>query len=94
MRIDGDLLGLASIVVGLSAARATLRRTGRGPGYSLGVYGFLTVVGGLMAAAGLYYEVATVVANLDVIMGLSLLPVAYGGGLRMSPPTESRTTFV
>jgi len=82
------LPGLASIVIGLSAARATLKRTGRGPGYSLGTWGVVSVFGGVGVLAGLYYEVATVIANLEVLMGLSLLPIAYGGGLRMSPPTE------
>jgi len=82
------LPGVASIILGLSAARATLRRTGRGPGYSLSVWAFVSGVGLLSALAGLYYEISVVVANLDILMGLSLLPVAYGGGLRMSPPTE------
>ncbi|OYR55524.1 hypothetical protein DJ73_02155 [Halorubrum sp. Ea1] len=82
------LPGLASIVVGLSAARATLKRAGRGPGYSLTTWGVFSVFGGVGVLAGLYYEVATVVSNLEVLMGLSLLPIAYGGGLRMSPPTE------
>ncbi|OYR61478.1 hypothetical protein DJ80_12475, partial [Halorubrum ezzemoulense] len=87
------LPGLASIVVGLSAARATLKRTGRGPGYSLATWGVVSVFGGAIVLAGLYYELAVVIANLDVLMGLSLLPIAYGGGLRMSPPTE-RIAFV
>jgi hypothetical protein len=83
------LPGLASIIVGLSAAKATLRRTGRGPGYSLGAWGIITGFGGVAILAGLYYEISTVVANIEVLLGLSLLPVAYGGGLRMSPPTET-----
>ena len=87
------LPGLASIVIGLSAARATLKRTGRGPGYSLATWGVVSVFGGAIVLAGLYYELAVVIANLDVLMGLSLLPIAYGGGLRMSPPTE-RIAFV
>ena len=82
------LPGVASIVIGLSAARATLRRTGSGPRYSLSAWGIFSAGGVLMVLGGLYYEIATVVANLDVLMGLSLLPIAYGGGLRMSPPTE------
>ena len=83
------LPGVASIVVGLSAARATLKRAGRGPGYSLGTYGFLTGVGVLLAIAGLYYELAVVVQHVDILFGLSLLPIAYGGGLRMRDPTEN-----
>ena len=83
------LPGVASIVAGLSAARATLKRTGRGPGYSLPTWGVFSAFGVVAVLAGLYYEVATVVANLEVLMGLSLLPIAYGGGLRMSPPTEN-----
>lgn len=82
------LPGLASIIVGLSAAKATLARTGRGPGYSLGAWSIMTAFGGVAVLAGLYYEVSTVVANIEILLGLSLLPVAYGGGLRMSPPTE------
>jgi|GEM_PF-1263771 len=82
------LPGVASIIGGLSLARATLKRVGRGPGYSLATWGVVSVFGIVMALAGLYYEIATVVANLDVLMGLSLFPIAYGGGLRMSSPTE------
>lgn len=82
------LPGIASIVIGLSGAKATLKLAGRGPGYSLATWGVVSVFGGIGVLAGLYYEVATVIANLDVLMGLSLLPIAYGGGLRMSPPTE------
>jgi len=72
--------GVASIIMGLSGAKATLKLAGSGPrilardvGRGLGVR-IVSVLGGL------YYEVATVVANLDVLMGLSLLPIAYGGG--------------
>ncbi|WP_281195841.1 hypothetical protein [Halorubrum sp. F4] len=83
------LPGVASIVIGLSGARATLKRTGRGPGYSLGTWAFVSGVGVLLALAGLYYEISVVVQHLDVLMGLSLLPIAYGGGLRMRPPTET-----
>lgn len=83
------LPGIASIVVGLSAARATLKRAGRGPGYSLGTWAFVSGVGVLLALAGLYYELAVVVQHVDIVLGLSLLPIAYGGGLRMSPPTEN-----
>ena len=82
------LPGIASIVIGLSAARATLRRTGSGPRYSLTAWGIFSAGGVLAVLGGLYYEVATVVANLDILMGLALLPIAYGGGLRMSPPIE------
>ncbi|WP_256403248.1 hypothetical protein [Halorubrum salinum] len=83
------LPGVASIVIGLSAARGTLKRAGRGPGYSLGTYGILTGVGVLLALAGLYYELAVVVEHVDILFGLSLLPIAYGGGLRMREPTEN-----
>ncbi|WP_066415368.1 hypothetical protein [Halorubrum aethiopicum] len=82
------LPGIGAIVIGLSGARATLKRTGRGPGYSLGTWGFVSGVGILLALAGLYYELAVVVEHLDILMGMSLLPIAYGGGLRMSPPLE------
>ena len=83
------LPGVGSIVIGLSSAAATLRRTGRGPGYSIGTWAFVSGIGLLLALAGLYYEIAVVVQHLDILMGLSLLPIAYGGGLRMSPPTEN-----
>ncbi|WP_435093413.1 hypothetical protein [Halorubrum sp. N11] len=82
------LPGIASIVIGLSGAKATLKLAGRGPGYSLTTWGVFSVFGILGVLGGLYYEVATIIAHLDVLMGLSLLPIAYGGGLRMSPPTE------
>ncbi|QKY18298.1 hypothetical protein [Halorubrum sp. CBA1229] len=87
------LPGVASIIIGLSGAKATLRLAGRGPGYSLTSWGIASAILVTGVLGGLYYEVATVVANLDVLMGLSLLPIAYGGGLRMSPPTE-RIAFV
>ena len=82
------LPGVASIVLGLGGAKATLKAAGRGPGYSLPTWGVVSAFGVVMALAGLYYEIATVVANFDLLMGLALLPIAYGGGLRMSPPTE------
>ena len=82
------LPGVASIIAGLSGAKATLKLAGSGPRYSLATWGVVSGFGVLMALAGLYYEVATVVANFDILLGLSLLPIAYGGGLRMSPPTE------
>ena len=82
------LPGVASIVLGLGAAKATLKAAGRGPGYSLSTWGVVSAFGVVMALAGLYYEIATVVANFDLLMGLVLLPIAYGGGLRMSPATE------
>ena len=82
------LPGIASIVVGLSAAKATLKAAGRGPGYSLATWGIVSAGGVLAALGGLYYEITTVVANVDLLLGLSLLPIAYGGGLRMSPATE------
>ena len=85
--------GVASIIMGLSGAKATLKLAGKGPGYSLATWGVVSVFGIVSVLGGLYYEIATVVANLDVLMGLSLLPIAYGGGLRMSPPTE-RIAFV
>lgn len=87
------LPGIASIIIGLSGAKATLRLAGKGPGYSLTAWGIASAILVTSVLGGLYYEVATVVANLDVLMGLSLLPIAYGGGLRMSPPTE-RIAFV
>lgn len=83
------LPGIAAIVIGLSGARATLKRTGRGPGYSLGTWAFVSGIGLVLALAGLYYEMAVVVQHVDVLLGLSLLPIAYGGGIRMSPPTEN-----
>ena len=82
------LPGVASIVLGLGAAKATQKAAGRGPGYSLSTWGVVSAFGVVMALAGLYYEIATVVANFDLLMGLVLLPIAYGGGLRMSPATE------
>jgi len=72
--------GVASIIMGLSGAKATLKLAGKGPGYSLATWGVVSVFGIVSVLGGLYYEVATVVANLDVLMGLSLLPIAYGGG--------------
>ncbi|ELZ41860.1 hypothetical protein [Halorubrum tebenquichense] len=80
--------GIAGIIGGLSGAKATLKLAGTGPRYSLATWGIVSGFGVLMALAGLYYEVSTVVANFDILLGLSLLPIAYGGGLRMSPPTE------
>ncbi|VTT86111.1 hypothetical protein DM2_2149 [Halorubrum sp. DM2] len=80
--------GIAGILAGLSGAKATLKLAGTGPRYSLATWGIVSGFGVLMALAGLYYEVATVVANFDILLGLSLFPIAYGGGLRMSPPTE------
>jgi len=82
------LPGVASIAVGLSSAKGTLRRTGSGPRYGLATWGIFSAFAVMTALAGLYYEVATVVANFELLMGLSLLPIAYGGGLRMAPAIE------
>jgi len=80
--------GVASIIMGLSGAKATLKLAGRGPGYSLATWGVVSVFGIVSVLGGLYNEVATVVANFELLMGLSLLPIAYGGGLRMAPAIE------
>jgi len=80
--------GAAGIIVGLTAAQLTLRRTGRGPGYGLSAWALFGGIAVLSALGGLYYEVAAVVANFEIILGLSLGIVAYGGGLRMHPPKE------
>ena len=82
------LPGVASIVVGLSGAKATQKAAGKGPGYSLTSWGLFSAFGLLAAVGGLYYEISAVVANFELLIGLALLPIAYGGGLRMSPPTE------
>ncbi len=82
------LPGVAGIILGLTGAQLTLRKTGDGPGYGLGVWGIIGGITVLAALSGLYYEVAAVVAHFEVLMGLSLFVIAYGGGLRMSPPTE------
>lgn len=87
------LPGAAGIIAGLSLARLTLRRTSRGPGYGLGVWVFLAGFGGLVAAAGLWYEITVLIARVDIIIGLSLGVLAYGGGLRFHPPVE-RVAFV
>ena len=82
------LPGIAGIIAGLSLARGVLKQTGRGPGYSLGAW---LIGGGLGIAAGLgglYYQLAAVVAHFDILMGLSLGLVAFGGGMRMHPPLE------
>ena len=52
------LPGIASIVIGLSAARATLRRTGSGPRYSLTAWGIFSA-GGVLAVLGLFDGLAT-----------------------------------
>jgi len=83
------LPGVAGIILGLTGAQLTLRRTGDGTGYGLGVW---SIVGGLAvlgALSGLYYEVAAVIAHFEILMGLSLGIIAYGGGLRMGPPRRS-----
>ncbi len=82
------LPGIAGIVVGLSFAKVTLRKTGRGPGYGLGAWLLIGGIGLAAALGGAYYEIAAVLANFDMLMGLSLGVVAYGGGLRMHPPVE------
>lgn len=82
------LPGIAGIILGLTGAQMTLRRTGDGPGYGLGLWAIVGGIALLGALGGLYYEVAAVIANFEVLMGLSLGVVAYGGGLRMSPPHE------
>ncbi len=82
------LPGVAGIILGLTGAQLTLRRTGDGPGYGLGLWGIIGGIAVLAALSGLYYEVAAVIAHFEVLMGLSLGIIAYGGGLRMSPPTE------
>lgn len=82
------LPGIAGIILGLMGAQLTLRKTGDGPGYGLVLWGIVGSLALLTALSGLYYEVAAVVAHFEILMGLSLGVIAYGGGLRMSPPTE------
>lgn len=83
------LPGTGAIILGLSLARMTLRRVGRGPGWGLGAWAILGGIGVMAALGGLYYEVTVLIAHVDVLMGLSLGVVAYGGGLRMHPPAET-----
>lgn len=80
--------GVAGIVGGLWAARETLERTGRGPGLGGFAWGFLGFIGVLVALSALFYEIASVIAHLNILMGLSLAVVAYGGGLQMADETE------
>ena len=82
------LPGLAAVVLGLSLAKVTLKRTGTGPRYGKGAWVFLGLLGGGLALSAAYYEVAVVIANLDILMGLSLGVIAYGGGLQIHSDVE------
>jgi len=82
------LPGIASVILGLSLAKLTLKRTGTGPRYGRGAWVFLGLIGGGLALSGLYYEVAVIIANLDILMGLSLGVIAFGGGLRIHSDVE------
>jgi len=80
--------GIAGIIGGLALARGVLRTAGRGPGYGLATWGIIGAIVFATALGGLWFEIAEVLANFDVLMGLSLGIVAFGGGLRMHPPVE------
>ena len=82
------LPGVAAVVLGLSLAKVTLKRTGTGPRYGKGAWVFLGLIGGGLALSAAYYEVAVVIANLDILMGLSLGVIAYGGGLQIHSDVE------
>jgi hypothetical protein len=82
------LPGIGGIIAGLSSARAVLRKAGTGPRYSLAAWTILGALGIGVALGGLFFEVAAVLANFEMLMGLSLGVVAFGGGLRMHPPVE------
>lgn len=86
--INGIVPGIGGIIGGLALASATLRRTGRGPGYGMVVWGLLGGVSIFAVLGGLYYEVTQVVAHMEVLMGASLSIIAYGGGLRMHNAVE------
>lgn len=80
--------GIAGIILGLSLARTTLRVAGRGPGYGLASWSILGTIIFAVALGGLWFEIAEILSNFDVLMGLSLSIVAFGGGLRMHPPVD------
>jgi hypothetical protein len=82
------LPGVAGIIVGLSSARAVLKKAGTGPRYSLAGWAIVGVLGVGIALGGLFFEVAAVLANFEMLMGLSLGIIAFGGGLRMHAPVE------
>lgn len=82
------LPGIAAIVLGLTASKLVLRKTGRGPGIGMAAWGFMGLIGGIIAMTALWYEIAEVVAKLDILLGLSMGLVAFGGGLRMHEEPE------
>ena len=82
------LPGVAGIITGLSLARAVLRKAGTGPRYSLAAWGIVGALGVAIALGGLFFEIAAVLANFEMLMGVSLGVVAFGGGLRFHPPVE------
>ncbi|RLM53736.1 hypothetical protein DVK02_12900 [Halobellus sp. Atlit-31R] len=82
------LPGVAGIIAGLSLARGVLKKAGRGPGYSLGLWLIIGTIGLTVGLGGLYYEIASLIAHFDIVMGLSLGVVAFGGGMRMHAPVE------
>lgn len=82
------LPGVAAVILGLSLAKLTLKRTGTGPRYGKGAWVFLGLIAGGLALSAAYYEVAVVIAHLDILMGLSLGVIAFGGGLQIHSEVE------
>lgn len=82
------LPGIASLIAGLVSARAVLRQTGRGPGYGLGSWLFITGLVGFFVAAIAYYQIAVILSNLPWVMGVSIGVIAFAAGLTFHQPVK------
>lgn len=80
--------GIVSLIAGLVSARAVLKQTGRGPGYGLGSWLFITALVGFFVSAIAYYQIAVILSNLPWVMGLSIGVIAFAAGLTFHQPVK------
>lgn len=83
------LPGIISVVLGLLGAKAALKRIGRGPGYGVVSWLLILAVVGSMVATAAYYQLAVILHNVPIVMGLLIGAVAFGAALTFHNPVKT-----
>lgn len=82
------LPGIVSVIIGLFGARITLKRIGRGAGYGPVAWILILTVIGSMVATAAYYQIAVILHNVPIVMGLLIGVVAFASALTFHDPVQ------